>query len=98
MSMFYNLACLALGLLALAIPLIGLLRRSYGGSWAAVSFLLSNLALMLQLMEAARLNRVDISALLDTINGVTFLAVGLTAAVLILNLAALIRRKKKEDT
>ena len=97
MSMICNLSSLALGLLALGIPLIGVLRRRYAGAWAAVSFLFSNLALTLQLVEAARLNRVDISALLDTINAVAFLAVALTAAVLLLNLLALLRRKKKES-
>ena len=97
MNMICNLSSLALGLLALVIPLIGVLRRKYAGGWAAVSFLFSNLALALQLVEAARLNRVDISALLDTISAAAFLAVALTAAVVILNLAALLRRKKKES-
>ena len=97
MSMVYNVGSLALGLLAMMIPVIGLLRRRYTGAWAAVSFLGSNLALMLQLMEAARLNRVDISGLLDTINAVAFLAVALTLVVLVLNLAALTRRKKETD-
>ena len=95
MTMFCNLGSLALGLLALLVPAVGILRRKYAGAGAAWSFLLCSLALTLQLVEAAYLNRTDVSGLMDTINAVAFCAVALTAAALILNLAALLRRKKQ---
>ena len=97
MTMFCNLGSLALGVLALLVPVVGLLRRKYAGAGAALSFLMCDLALVLQLLEAAHLNRTDVSGLMDTINAVALLTILLTIAVLILNLAALLRRKKEKD-
>ena len=96
MIVLLNLGSLVLGLLALTLPAVNLLRRGKYGrrNWVTLSIMSISacaIALCLQILSINQRVRVaDWSALMDTMNAVAFFSALLLAVTLILNTAALI--------
>ena len=89
LSMFYNLSSIFLGLLAWALPVIGLCRKQHRAGLACGSLSCAALSLYFQLLEVMnRINLEDSAAIYDTIHAVCLCATVLLAVTMILNLAA----------
>ena len=90
-----NLLSIFLGLLALGLPVVGLLRRKQKWLCCTASLSACALSLYFQLRELTRLvNKPDISAVLDTINAVCFCATALVILTLILNAMVTLRKER----
>ena len=93
--MFYNLGSITLGLLAWFFAVIGL---NHGAKFQSSSYICCCIALVLQFLELRRLCEIgDLSAVLDTINGITICAIVLTTVTILINLYASRKRRMIED-
>ena len=94
LSMFYNLSSIFLGLLAWALPVIALSRKTHRAGLACGSLSCAALSLYCQLMEVMnRINLEDSAAVYDTIHAVCLCATVLLAVTAILNIAAWLKKR-----
>ena len=84
------------GLGVMALPAVGMIRRSKPGLWAGGSFFLASLAVTFQLYIPGRHALLEhTSTLLDTANARFWAAGVLLLAVTLLNLAAVLRARRR---
>ena len=93
--MLYNISSLLLGLAAWLFAVISI---HHSQKFQTGSFICCATSLCLQFLELRRLCEIgDISAVLDTIGGVTFAAIVLTTVTVLINLYAQFRRRNDYD-
>lgn len=91
MSAFFNMGSLALGLLAMLLPLVALIRRKAGFGGAGLVHVLSlgccAASLCFQIYEVRnRTHLDDFSAIMDTIDTISWVSALLIAITVVLNL------------
>ncbi len=95
LSILYSLLSLGLGFLSWGLGAAAVVKK--GGPWLVFSSMGACCgALLVQLLEVRnRAERMDASAIYDTIGAVVFAAVTLITVTVVLNIIALVRGRKK---
>ena len=90
-----ELISIVLGLGAMALPVVCMVRRGKPGSWAAGSFFLTTLAVTFQLFLLARFVEQDMATVEDTANARLLAAMVLLVCTAVLNLAAFLLARRR---